>query len=125
MKKESSHAHRLRITCVEIVLSLELADPHVALAPDRLPPHAYPARRVQPREEFGEVAFVLGFTGEAADRVHLAGAAAAPLYLFPGKLAAAHSDGGGALSHGSKIDVQRSLAPQSAQRTDAIAESAE
>src|SRR5205823_3749564 len=44
-------------------------DRNLAFAPNRLPAHSGPLRRPEIRDEFGQVAFALGFTDEAAERM--------------------------------------------------------
>src|ERR1700688_4494838 len=46
-----------------------------------MPSHAGPTSELQVRQELREIAFVFGEAGDPADRMNLAGAAAAPLNL--------------------------------------------
>src|SRR5215472_2200455 len=100
-------------------------DPRVALSPNGLPPDANPPRGAEPRAKLSQFPFVLRAAGEAADRVDLPGASAAPLDLLPGQLAACHTHLRCPFAHGAEVDGQRSGAVERSQGADAVTQAGE
>lgn len=96
-----------------------------AFAPDRLAAYAGPAAGFQVRQKFRQVSFVLGDADETADRVALAGSAAAAFGFDSPAFAARHLYSCGADAAALKIDLERSLAVEPSQSADAVANAPE
>jgi hypothetical protein len=95
----------------------------LALAPNGLSAHAGPAGGFEIGDELGEVAFIFGFASETAERMGLTGTAAAALCRDLLELAASHADSRSAVAECAEIEIERTVAIELAQGTDAIADS--
>src|SRR5689334_21776959 len=96
-----------------------------AVAPDAVAADAGIAGGFQVGNELGEVAFVFRRAGESADRVGLAGAAAASGSGYALEITARHADFLGALAHCAEVDFERAGSVKGAEGADAVADAGE
>lgn len=91
------------------------------LAPNGLATDAGPAGGFEVRNELGEGALIIGRAGEPTERMGLTGTTTATLGRDLLEIAASHADCGRAPTECAEVEIERTIAVQLAQGTDAIA----